>query len=145
LTHTAPHVEPSPPETLGAFLRRERRAANVSLETMATSLGYSSTFLSDVERDQRPASRSLCMAMARVMGLDTVELLARAGHLTEDAAEYLRRRPRALYLLDLLARIGADDETLESLRREALRIHPRISDPEAVHGSVGDPRAPTTR
>lgn len=133
--------ETSLAETLGAFLRRARTAARLSLADLGSLLGYSQSFLSDVERDQRPVSRQLCDALSEKLGLDRVELYARAGHLTEPVAEYLQRRPRALAVLELLAGMDASDESLAAIaaqlaREEGSRQQAVGSDPELAACSL---------
>lgn len=109
--HTSPDSS-SIGETLGEVVRRARAAARLSLSELGSVLGYSSSFLCDVERGRRPVPRPLCDALSEKLGLDRVELYARAGHLTEPVTEYLQRRPRALAMLELLAGMDASDETL---------------------------------
>ena len=106
---------------LGAFLRRAREAARLSLKEFALALDYSPSYLSDVERGQRNVTRQMCDQLSQSLGLDRVELYARAGHLTDEVLDYLGRRPKALGLLELLALLDADDLLVEEICIEARR------------------------
>ena len=123
------HVDFGP---LGAFLRRAREAARLSLREFATSLDYSPTHLGDLERGQRAVTREMCDKLSQTLGLDRVELYARAGHLTDEVLLYLCRRPKALGVLEMLAEQDADEgvvgELIESIRGKALGA--RAHDPE---------------
>ncbi len=100
---------------LGAFLRRAREAARLSIRELALVLDYSPAHLSDVERGQRAVTRQLCDQLSERFGLDRVELYARAGHLTEAVLRYLGRCPKALLLLELLAETEASEELVQEL------------------------------
>ena len=125
--------------SLGAFLRSAREAARLSLRQFATSLDYSPSHLGDVERGNRAVTRQMCDKLSHTLGIDRVELYARAGHLTDEVLLYLCRRPKALGVLELLASQDASDETVESLQSQLRGERPRSS---ASHVATGEPGAP---
>ena len=113
-----PHFDLGP---LGAFLRHAREATRLSIRQVAHALDYSPSHLSDVERGQRRVTRAMCDQLSRTLGLDRVELYARAGHLSEEVLGYIARRPKALGVLELLAELDAGDLLVEELCLEARR------------------------
>lgn len=132
------HIDLSP---LGAFLRHAREAARLSIRQFADALDYSPSHLSDVERGQRAVTRQMCDQLSKTLGLDRVELYARAGHLTDEVLVYLCRRPKALGVLELLAAEDASDEVVEKLCTSLRRDEPRSP---ASHAAMGDPLEAST-
>ena len=70
-------------EKFGAFVRREREAKEIGLREMAKMIGVSPTYLSKVERDEfAPPAEDKVKAIAKIIGCDADELLARAGRVS---------------------------------------------------------------
>ena len=101
-----PHVDLAP---LGAFLRRAREAARLSIKEFAFALDYSPTHLCDIENGRRRVTRPLCDDLSDKLGLDRSELYARAGHLSDGVLGYIARRPKAMGILELLAELDAGE------------------------------------
>lgn len=146
-----PHVDLGP---LGAFLRRAREAARLSIKEFAFALDYSPTHLCDIENGRRRVTRPLCDDLSAKLGLDRSELYARAGHLSDGVLGYLGRRPKAMGILELLAEQDANEgvvgELIESIRWKKSGGRPeeaRDPDPDselsAVCSALSDPRPPT--
>lgn len=115
---TPPHpVLPLPLELgpLGELLRRARKAARYSLEELARVLDYSASYLSDIETGKRGVTRQLCDQLSRALGLDRIELYARAGHLPDEVLRYLERTPQALTVLEILAKGNATPEQIRAI------------------------------
>ena len=70
-------------EELGAYIRRERRAAGATLRKLAGSAGISDPYLSQIERGVRKPSPQVVRAIARALGISAESLLVQAGILDE--------------------------------------------------------------
>jgi transcriptional regulator with XRE-family HTH domain len=82
-------------EKFGAFIRREREEKEIGLREMAKKIGVSPTYLSKVERDEfPPPTEDRVRAIAKVIGCDPDDLLARAGRVASDLTDIIRERPR---------------------------------------------------
>jgi transcriptional regulator with XRE-family HTH domain len=78
----------------GALVRREREAKEIGLREMAKKIGVSPTYLSKVERDEfPPPAEDKVRKIAEIIGCDTDELLARAGRVSSDLSEIIKRHP----------------------------------------------------
>ena len=87
-------------EKFGAFVRREREGKGIGLREMARLIGVSPTYLSMVERDaMQPPAEDKVKAIATIINCDADDLLARAGRLSTDIAEIIKRRPVELAAL----------------------------------------------
>ena len=66
-------------EALGAFIRAQRRLADLSLREMATMTQVSNAYLSQIERGLHQPSVRVLGAIARALDVPPDELLAEAG------------------------------------------------------------------
>ena len=66
-------------EALGAFIRAQRRLADLSLREMATITHVSNAYLSQIERGLHQPSVRVLSAIAEALGVPPDELLAEAG------------------------------------------------------------------
>ena len=81
-------------EKFGEFVRREREAKEISLREMAKMIGVSPTYLSKVERDEfPPPAEDKVKAIAKIIKCDADELMARAGRVSSDLSDIIKRRP----------------------------------------------------
>jgi transcriptional regulator with XRE-family HTH domain len=71
-------------EALGALLRSQRLAAELSLRELAERTSVSNAYLSQLERGQHEPSLSVLRAIASALGLPLASLLAHAGLLEGD-------------------------------------------------------------
>jgi transcriptional regulator with XRE-family HTH domain len=76
-------------ETLGEFLRAQRKLANLSLRELAAMTDLSNAYLSQIERGMHQPSVRVLRSIADALELSTNTLLAHAG-LFDDAG---RTRP----------------------------------------------------
>lgn len=78
--------QPWPPQSqaLGAFIRAQRRLADLSLREMATMTSVSNAYLSQIERGLHQPSVRVLSAIARALDVPPDELLAEAGLLGND-------------------------------------------------------------
>ena len=87
-------------EKFGAFIRREREAREIGLREMAKMIGVSPTYLSKVERDEfPPPAEDRVKAIAKIINCDADELMARAGRVSSDLSDIIKRRPIELAAL----------------------------------------------
>jgi transcriptional regulator with XRE-family HTH domain len=81
-------------EKFGAFVRRHREAKEIGLREMAKMIGVSPTYLSKVERDEfAPPVEDKVKAIAKIIGCDTDELMARADRVSSDLSDIIKRHP----------------------------------------------------
>jgi transcriptional regulator with XRE-family HTH domain len=103
----------------GALVRREREAREIGLREMAKMIGVSPTYLSKIERgDFDPPAEDKVRKIAEIIGCDADELLARAGRVSSDLSEIIKRRPVALAAL-LRTTKGLTTEDMVRLARLA--------------------------
>jgi transcriptional regulator with XRE-family HTH domain len=98
-------------EKFGAFVRRQREAKEIGLREMAKMIGVSPTYLSKVERDEfPPPAEDKVKAIALTIGCDADDLLARAGRVSSDVSDIIKRHPVELTaLLRTTKNFNADD------------------------------------
>ena len=106
-------------EKFGAFIRREREAKEIGLREMAKMIGVSPTYLSKVERDEfPPPAEDKVKAIAKIIECDADDLLARAGRVSSDITDIIKRQPVELAAL-LRTTKGLTAEDIARLAREA--------------------------
>jgi transcriptional regulator with XRE-family HTH domain len=106
----------------GAFIRREREAKNIKLRGMAKLIGVSPTYQSKVERDEfPPPAEDKVKAIAKIIGCDEDDLMARAGRVSTDIFEIIKRRHVQLGAL-LRATEALSDDAIQRLIRQAQKL-----------------------
>lgn len=95
---------------LGAFIREQRTAAQLSLRTLANRAGISNPYLSQIERGLRRPSADILQRVADALRISAESLYVQAGMLEE-------RRG------DLDEHIRAAAELTETQRRALLEIY----------------------
>ena len=105
-------------EKFGAFIRRKREG-RYGLREMAKMIGVSPTYLSKVERDEfPPPAEDKVRAIAKIIECDVDDLLARAGRVSTDITDIIKRHPVELAaLLRTTKGLTADD--IARLARQA--------------------------
>lgn len=109
-------------EKFGAFIRREREGKEIGLREMAKMIRVSPTYLSKVERDEfPPPAEDKVKAIAKIIGCDTDDLLARANRVSTDISDIIKRHPVELAaLLRTTKGLTADD--IARLARQAQKV-----------------------
>jgi transcriptional regulator with XRE-family HTH domain len=87
-------------EVLGALLRAQRRAADLSLRDLAARTKVSNAYLSQLERGLHEPSLGVLTAIASALGVPLGVLLTRAGMLEGSEEEPRRRETEAAILHD---------------------------------------------
>jgi transcriptional regulator with XRE-family HTH domain len=95
----------------GAFIRREREAKEIGLREMSKLIGVSPTYLSKIERDEfPPPAEDKVRAIAKIIECDVDDLLARAGRVSTDITDIIKRHPVELAaLLRTTKNLSAED------------------------------------
>jgi transcriptional regulator with XRE-family HTH domain len=83
-------------EALGALLRSQRLAAELSLRELAERTSVSNAYLSQLERGQHEPSLSVLRAIASALGVPLESLLARAGLLGGHEEQSMRATEAAI-------------------------------------------------
>lgn len=106
-------------ERFGAFIRKARQAKDIGLREMAKMIGVSPTYMSKVERDEfPPPAEDKVKAIAKIIECDADDLLARAGRVSSDISDIIKRHPVELAALLRTTRgLTADD--IDRLARNA--------------------------
>jgi transcriptional regulator with XRE-family HTH domain len=106
-------------EKFGEFVRRQREAREIGLREMAKMIGVSPTYLSKVERDEfPPPAEDKVRKIAEIIGCDSDELLGRAGRVSSDLSDIIKRQP-VEYAALLRTTKGFKAEDIARLAREA--------------------------
>jgi transcriptional regulator with XRE-family HTH domain len=111
-------------EKFGAFVRREREAKEprIGLREMAKMIGVSPTYLSKVERDEfPPPAEDKVKAIAKIINCDIDDLLARAGRVSTDISDIIKRHPVELAAL-LRTTKGLAAEDIARLARQVQKV-----------------------
>jgi DNA-binding XRE family transcriptional regulator len=98
-----------------------RLAKEIGLREMAKMIGVSPTYLSKVERDEFPPPvEDKVKAIAKIINCDADELLARAGRVSSDLSDIIKRHPRDMAAL-LRTTKGLTAEAIAKLARQVQR------------------------
>jgi transcriptional regulator with XRE-family HTH domain len=73
-------------EALGAFIRTQRKLANLSLRELASLTDLSNAYLSQIERGMHEPSVRVLRSIAQALDLSASTVLAQAGLVDENAA-----------------------------------------------------------
>ena len=111
-------------EALGAFIRAQRRLADLSLREMATMTHVSNAYLSQIERGLHQPSVRVLSAIANALDVPPDELLAEAGMITHhrDGAAHGEAGPPPT------AGAGAAGEGHVCSTESAILADPRLND-----------------
>jgi transcriptional regulator with XRE-family HTH domain len=113
-------------EALGAFIRAQRRMADLSLREMAAVAKVSNAYLSQVERGQHQPSVRVLRAIAQSLGVPVDQLLAQAGLGTprpDAAAPDSPDSPAGHEACTTEAVIRADPALTDDQREALLRVY----------------------
>ena len=121
-------------EVLGAFIREQRKRANLSLRQLAELTSLSNPYLSQVERGLHQPSVRVLKAISGALNVSAETLLAQAGLIDAIAA-------------DATAPTDTEAPNVPSTE-DAIRADPRLADDQkkaliaVYHSMLGWPRRP---
>lgn len=109
--------------TLGEVVRRLREYRNLSLRQLASSVGVSAPFLSDLEHNRRSTDRLAELASALDVPLERLRVFDK--RLSTDLKHWMTQNPELALLLDEYRRSGKPvDKLLQALRASPPRKAP---------------------
>lgn len=108
---------------LGAFIREQRKHAQLSLRNLAAQAGVSNPYLSQIERGLRKPSAEILQAIARALRISAETLYVKAGILEERGD-------------DLSAAILGDPGLTERQRLALLEVYRSFRQESAVQESA---------
>lgn len=111
--------------SLGDRLRMGRALKKKTLRQLASEIGRTAAYLSDIENDRRVPSEDVLSELATSLELDVDDLLASAGKIGEQADQYLRRTPQAGILFRRLSESDVSPEAVEELIRQVPNLPKR--------------------
>ena len=118
---------------LGAYIRNQRKSAELSLRNLAKLAGVSNPYLSQIERGLRKPSAEILQAIARALSISSESLYVRAGILEERDIE--------LDLEDAIARdtvlTDSQKTALIEMYRSFRRLHELEDTAEGAAGRRG--------
>ncbi|WP_288798552.1 helix-turn-helix domain-containing protein [uncultured Arsenicicoccus sp.] len=127
---------------LGAYLREQREAAQLSLRQLSELAGVSNPYLSQIERGLRHPSAEILNALAKGLQISAESLYVRAGFLdggaaAEDDGPATGRRPGTPSVVEA---ITADPSLSARQRRTLVDLYRQLAEVsgEAGPGGVDD-------
>lgn len=112
-------------KSLGNVIYDARIAKDITLREAARQLEIAPSYLSDIENDRRVPADEVMQRIARLLGLEFDDLMARAGRVGEQAERFLRQQPAAGVLFRRLAETGATAKDVERLLTEYEKVTKR--------------------
>src|SRR4051794_22295726 len=108
---------------LGAYIRAQREAANLSLRQMAELSSVSNAYLSQIERGLHQPSVAVIMAIASALELSGEALLAQAGLIRPDSSTTIRDAGVAGAILADPSLTDDEKDVLVGVYRNFMRRH----------------------
>jgi transcriptional regulator with XRE-family HTH domain len=115
--------ETGAPQTLGTFIRSQRRLAALSLRQLANMTSVSNAYLSQVERGIHQPSLRVLRSLAGALDISVDQLVERAGG---DAASLTSAASAAATAPTTAAAIQLDPELTEADKRLLLDMYTRL-------------------
>lgn len=116
--------------SLGGLIREHRVARNWTLRRLATELGVTPAYVSDLEADRRLPSRELKVRLSEVLAIAEDILAAADSRMPPELREWIEERPG---LVSLLRSLRSSPES-DHLIRRLTRIMTRRSRPQTPRG-----------
>jgi transcriptional regulator with XRE-family HTH domain len=112
-------------EVLGAFIREQRKKANLSLRQLAELTSLSNPYLSQVERGLHQPSVRVLRAISDALNLSAESLMAQAGLIDAIARTDM---PDAAGMADAAGPDAAEDHVKVPLTEDVIRADPRLGE-----------------
>jgi len=100
------------PDALGAFIRDQRRQAQLSMRGLAERAGVSNPYLSQIERGLRKPSAEILQQLARALSIPAEALYVRAGILEHRDGD-----------VDVISEILRDGSITDDQRHQLVRAY----------------------
>jgi XRE family transcriptional regulator, fatty acid utilization regulator len=128
---------------VGARLRRLREEQGLTQAALARALGLSTSYVNQLENDQRPITVPVLLTLAERFDLPTHYFAPESdARLISDLREVLADGPAtAAQVEELVARMPTVGQTLVNLHR---RLHDTTADLEALHSRANVDTSPTS-
>ena len=104
--------------TVGEQVRVGRARKRITLRALATKMGKTPSYLSDIENDRRVPSEAVLRSIAAALSLNFDDLMASAGRFGEDADRYLKRNPQAGVLFRRLSERNVAPDVIKRLMND---------------------------
>jgi transcriptional regulator with XRE-family HTH domain len=114
--------------TLGDHLRVGRALKRKTLRQLASQIGKTASYLSDIENDRRTPSEDVLAALATALDLEFDDLMSAAGKIGDEAGRYLRRTPQAGVLFRRLSEADVSPAAIEELIKQVADLPKRRDD-----------------
>lgn len=124
--------------SFGEAVRQLREARGLTLRELASRMGVSAPFLSDVEHDRRNTDK--LDELAKALDVDVADIKALDGRLPEDLKAWMSANPTLIGSLDAFRRSGKDiDQLMTSIQSavEPTRKRGGRSGSASVVGALG--------
>lgn len=121
---------------MGAYIRQQRKLADLSMRQVSAMVGISNPYLSQIERGLRAPSEAVAAGIATALGIDMDEFTGRAGE--DERSEFLLALENARELT------ASQRDSLAEIYRSFVRANEREERPTAARTRAGDedPGAP---
>jgi len=119
-------------ESLGDFIRRQRKLANLSLRQLAELTSLSNPYLSQLERGRHQPSVRVLKLISGALNVSAEKLLAQAGLLDEDS-ERGRGADAAAQQPSVEAAIEADDRLDDDQKAALAAVYRSMLRPPPGH------------
>jgi transcriptional regulator with XRE-family HTH domain len=113
--------------TVGEQVRVGRARKRITLRALATKMGKTPSYLSDIENERRIPSETVMADLARELDLNFDELMTAAGKFGGDADRYMRKTPEA----GVLFRRMSDRNVSPEVIRRLIRDTPELQDDQS--------------
>jgi transcriptional regulator with XRE-family HTH domain len=110
-------------QALGAFIRTQRKLANLSLRQLADMTSLSNPYLSQIERGLHQPSVRVLKLISEALDVSAETLLAQAGLLDPDRAAPSRPEPGTAPPADAEAAIRADQRLTDDQKSALITVY----------------------
>ena len=121
LTEFLKYYKANKTEVFGDFIRSRRKELGISARQLAIRLNISAVYMTDIERNQRPAPITLLNDLIDELKIDDSERdafydLAELSHQNwPEITEFITKRPEARKFLKLASSVNLSDEVFKKL------------------------------
>ena len=110
-------------QALGAFIRTQRKLANLSLRQLADMTSLSNPYLSQIERGLHQPSVRVLKLISEALDVSAETLLAQAGLLDPDRASQADPAASATPAVDAEAAIRADQRLTDDQKSALITVY----------------------